>query len=191
LANFQAIRSVGNSIVKYLDAKAAELRADMPVTFRLISGGELADDELDLDSTVTLYLYRVTVNDHLRNVRPSHAPQNRPPLGLNLHYLVTVWAKSADVEHALLGWTMRHMHQNPILDRSSLMADGGWASDETIHVAPEELSNEDLLRLWDALTPPYRLSYSYVARVVLIDSELRADGPPVIATRFTYSDGAR
>ena len=47
-----------------------------------------------------------------------------------------------------------------------------------------DLSLEDILRIWDALGPKYRLSIAYIARVVRIDRPLTAPGP-VVATRFT------
>jgi hypothetical protein len=185
VANVAAIRSVGNSLVKLLDTTYPKSLRDLyPVTFRLVSSGELADQHTELDGSLTIYLYRVTVNDHLRNARAPRAPEATPPLPLNLHYLMSVWSKSADQEHTVLGWAMRQLHQHAILDASTLMPDGGWAPDEVIHLLPEELSTEDMLRLWDAIDPAYRLSASYVARVVTLAPDNVAGGVPVVATRI-------
>jgi len=127
------------------------------------------------------------VNESLRNVRGRRSGET-PPLPLDLHFLLSVWSKNPDVELTVLGWAMRHLHENPLLDRSLLGDEGGFRPDEVIHVAPEELSNEDLLRLWAALPPSYRPSYSYVARVVVLEPDAPVTGKPVVATRFSYGD---
>ena len=57
-----------------------------------------------------------------------------------------------------------------------------------IQLIPAELSTEDIMRIWDALEPSYRLSVSYIARVVRIDSTRVEQVRPVVATRFSYED---
>jgi len=48
-----------------------------------------------------------------------------------------------------------------------------------------DLSLEDILRIWDALGPKYRLSVAYLARVVRIDRAI-TPAPPVVTTLFTW-----
>jgi hypothetical protein len=43
-----------------------------------------------------------------------------------------------------------------------------------------------MMRIWDALDPGYRLSVSYIVRLVRIDPESSADAKPVVASRFGY-----
>lgn len=190
MANVVALRSVSNSLVQFLSSSFPEEldQAIGPVTFRLLSSTDLADPGLALGTSVSLYLYRVTVNSYLRNTRPHHARPDTTPLPLNLHYLLSAWSDSADSEQVLLAWAMRHLHEHPVLDRSSLNPDGDWANDEVIHVAPEELTNEDVLRLWETFAPTYRLSYSYVARVVLIESDEARTDDRVVAVRFRHQE---
>jgi hypothetical protein len=88
------------------------------------------------------------------------------------------------VEQLALAWTMRQLHEAPILDRSVLTAEAGWEGDAIVHLIPEELSVEDMMRIWDALGPDYRLSVSYVARVIRIDPDDLEDQRRVVATRF-------
>jgi hypothetical protein len=61
-----------------------------------------------------------------------------------------------------------------------------WDSSESIQFIPADLSLEDILRIWDALGPKYRLSVCYIARVVRIDTSIGPE-PPVVATRFQYT----
>ena len=101
---------------------------------------------------------------------------------------MTAWAGNALDEQVTLTWAMRQIHEAPVLDASSLSPDGGWARDEVVQIIPAELSTEDLMRIWDALEPPYRLSVSYVARVVRLDADAADDTAfrPVVAQRMVY-----
>lgn len=187
MANTSAIYSVGESLVTFLRKRyPSELSKRYSADFQLIASGQLVKepDFGDAQAVVTLYLHRVTTSEHLRNARPPSDRSAAVPLTLNLHYLLTVWSNSAPAEHTVLGWALRELHRHPILDASSLEPTGGWGPDEAIHVVPAELSNEDLMRIWDALKLTYRLSFAYVARVVRIDDA--GDGPPpVVATRLS------
>ncbi len=189
MANVMAIHSVGSSLITYLRNVYPEpLRTDHPCDFRVISSGELADVD-DIGTTLTLYLYRVIINEHLRNRSLPNSPSNvNPPLSVDLHLMLSVWADSAVAEHSICAWAMHQLHHHPIMDVSSLSSDGGWGPDDIVHIIPAELSNEDLMRVWDALAPNYRLSVSYIARVVRIDPEETEDGQPVVATRFEYEE---
>jgi hypothetical protein len=198
MAAFTGIRSVGNSIVAFLNARwdvepmpggapGELLSEDITATIDLVSSGELAG-EISYNNKLTLWLYRVSVNEQLRN-RSRGGGNSRVPLPVDLHYLLTSWADTADTEHRLLGWAMRTLQDAAILDASFLSPDGMWQPDEVVHLTPEELSNEDMLRLWDALEPNYRLSYSYVARVVSMEpTDVPDVDVPVVARRIDVSD---
>jgi hypothetical protein len=189
VTNVSAIHSVGESLRTYLDSSyPAALRALHPCEFRLVSSGELAAAD-DIDNALTLYLYRVTMNEHFRNQRRAiDNLRENTPLSVDLHYLVTVWAKSAFAEHTIIAWAMRQLQQHPVLDRASLSPEAEWTSGESIQVIPAELSTEDVMRIWDALEPAYRLSVSYIARVVRIDTDADIVGMPVVASRFAVSN---
>lgn len=189
MANVFAIHSVGNSIVTFLRNTYPQSVAgqDMPgCSFDLISSGELAEPG-DHGTRVTLYLYRVTVNEHCRQQRHGNLSQEQlPPMGLDLHYLLTAWGGNAQDEQLPLTWAMRQLYQHPILDASSLTPDATWGTDEVIQIIPAELPTEDLMRIWDALDPAYRLSVSYIVRLVRIDAEALPESRPVVASRFGH-----
>jgi hypothetical protein len=135
---------------------------------------------------VVLYLYRVVPNEHARHSpRDTLAGRARPPLSLDLHYLVFPWVELASDEAYLIAWTMRMLESRPVLGPGDL-ADGGFREDEVVHVIPGELNNEDLMRIWDAIEPPYRLSVPYIARVVQIDLEPMPEARPVIARKLVF-----
>jgi hypothetical protein len=188
MANHFAIHSVGESLRKYLENSYPQsLRDSMACTFRLVSSGELTDPSR-FGTSLSLYLYRVTMNEHLRSVPRANDPSDaKAPLSVDLHYLMTVWTNSALNEHTILSWAMRELYQHPILDKSSLTPEAEWTTADIIQLIPAELSNEDVMRIWDALDPPYHLSVSYIARVVRLEVDVESSRPAV-ATRFSYTD---
>jgi hypothetical protein len=194
MANVFAIHSVGNSIVTYLRNSYPQALAglEMPdCAFELVSSGELAGEPGDA-TRITLYLYRITVNEHSRQVHAASAATARPtPLGLDLHFLLSAWAGNARDEHTIVAWAIRQLHMFPILDASSLSPEAGWGANEVIQIIPAELSTEDVMRIWDALDPPYRLSVSYIARLVRLDPDAQRHARPVVTTRLDYGEEVR
>jgi hypothetical protein len=195
MTSAHAVHAVGASIVTHLrQSYPADLRRDHPCDFTLVSTSKLATFKDDPPgTTVALLLYRVSTNPDLRNAsRLDPALGRRPPLSVDLHYLLSVWAESAETEHVVLAWAMAKLHETPVLDRALLADvdhDVHWLPEDLIQLIPAELSNEDVMRIWDALEPSYRLSYSYVARVVRIDPrEVEPELPAVFDTRFAWTD---
>ena len=189
MANQFAIHSVGNSLRRYLENAYPEpLRTNTACSFRLLSSGEFMNTA-NFGTTLSLYLYRVTMNEYLRNVpRINQTFDDAAPLAVDLHYLLTVWANNALAEHTILAWAMRELYRRPILDKSSLSSEADWGAADVIQLIPAELSNEDIMRIWDALEPPYHLSVSYIARVVRIDLDAFKSLQVVVANRFSYMD---
>ena len=189
MANIQAIHSLGQSLVTYLrNTYPAEVAGQaMPAcAFALLSSGELAGPPDD-DVRLTLYVYRLTINEHQRQARPDRmSPEQQLPLGVDLHFLLTARAGTAQDELLPIAWAMRQLYQHPILDASALSPEAGWGADEVVQIIPSELSTEDMMRIWDALEPAYRLSVSYIARRVRLDPDRLLDAAPVVATRFVH-----
>lgn len=196
MANIKSIHSVCNSIIQFLHnayeatpvpfgAPGSTLQDEWPCSFRVLASGELKAGT-DFGTTLSLYLYRVMVNEHARSQPVGN--DSPPPLAVDLHFLITIWSESAAAEQTLCAWAMSQLHQQPVMDVSSLTEEGGWSTNDMVKIIPTELSNEDLMRIWDALAPDYRLSLSYIARVVSIDSAEISTGLPVVATRYQYEE---
>ena len=187
MANFAAIYSVGHSIAQYLqNAYPPDLASKFACQFKLVSSTEIAlEDQTALDQVVSIFLHRITANENFRNATQLGTPTKQPSVFLDLHYLLTYWGTSAQAEQTILGWALQQLQSSPILDRSILSSDGGWDATESVQLVMADLSLEDILRIWDALGPKYRLSLAYLARVVRIDRTI-VPGAPVVATRFTW-----
>ena len=189
MANVLAVHSVGTSIMTYLRNTYPQQVNGINTPscgFELFSAAQMASPP-DEDTRLTLFLYRITVNEHNRQVRPAGmSPQQQAPLGVDLHFLLTAWGGTALDEQVTLTWATRQLHEHPILDASSLAPDAGWQGDEVVQIIPAELQTEDLMRIWDALEPSYRLSVSYIARLVRIDPDVIEDAAMVVAKRMAY-----
>jgi len=196
VADYQAVFAVGDALAKYLQNNYDPNVVGFPCTFKLVSSAEIAnEDQTKLDKTVSLYLHRITTDENFRYVtRLQDSPGEQPILYLDLHYLITYWdasAEGAEAEQKILTWTMQELQSNPILDSSILLlssAAPGWDSTESVQLVPADLSLQDILNIWDGLGPSYRLTISYIVRVVRIDRSI-TPGMPVVATRFTFTDG--
>ena len=139
----------------------------------------------------TVMVWRVAPNAQLRNRAPRKEPgdtvSRRPSLPVDIHLLVTPWATESGRQLGLLGWVMRHLEDLPGMDAGRLNAGSGLGEDcfrshEMVEIVSDPLSISDQLGLWDKFKPRLPPSATYVARGVLLDSELPVSiGAPVVS----------
>ena len=188
MANVLALHSVGNSIVTYLRNSYPQQVAGitMPTcSFELMSFAQLASNTEEATTRITLLLYRVTVDEHARQIRASNRVADGPaPLSLDLHYMVTAWGTTSLDEQLTFAWTLRQMHEHPVLDASALSPEAGWTPDEVIQIVPAELTTEDMMRVWDGFEASYRLSSTYIARLVRLDPDQAIETRRVVARQL-------
>lgn len=190
MATFGAISSFSHSLQRFLDrAYRRSEPALPPVTFAVIGGAWLAaTDEPTAEPTVSLYLHRLTPSAHARNSRSSSAPG---ALVLDLHYLLTVWAASAEKEQRLLGWAMQQLHHHAAFDSSVLSGDGGWEPAEAVSIFPVDMATDELARIFESVRRPVRLSWPFIARVVRIQNRAdEGEWPAVVVRRAEFGPPA-
>jgi hypothetical protein len=131
-----------------------------------------------MDEGVSLLLYRVFPEGTYRTppgrVQPN-GQRGPSKLPLELHFLLTAWAKTASLQHELAGWMMRTLEDNAVLYPSILNSykPDVFYPEETVEIALAQLSTEDLFDIWDVIIRHvYQLSVPYVARVVKLESTL-------------------
>jgi Pvc16 N-terminal domain len=145
-----------------------------------------------MEAGVSLFLYRVTLNSIQRTPPAKPGPKGhprRPQLPLDLHFLLTPWAKSASLEQSILGWMMRTIEDTPILTSGILNTPtaGVFEAEETVEIVAGQLSNEEMFHIWDVLPTKYQISVPYSARIVRIDSELdQREGGPVLTRELDF-----
>jgi hypothetical protein len=160
MANVFAIHSIGASLVTYLkNAYPASLKTDHPCDFQLVSSGQLAGMKDDLDGVLSLFLYRVTANEHLRNARRGNDPQDVAlPLSLDLHYLLGVVPGALPSRRCWRGrWRSYAVGARRVVAVAGRRLDGGR---RRAHDSGR-VEQRDVVRIWDAVGPrtPRRLLY--------------------------------
>lgn len=172
------------------------LESDIPVT-------SLPPDRIDTSGAaqnpqLNVFLYHVSENVALRNARRAPSDNDvdrisRPPLALDLHYLITAYGVQELDSEILLGYAMQLLHETPILTPAAVRRSlpppsiAGTAGDltarvralatsrlaeqvEQIRIVQRQLNIDEMSKLWTALGAKYRLSAAYLASVVLIES---------------------
>ena len=193
MANYRAIAATGLAICGYL--RNACPKPDFPkAEFELY-----AADNFDkhMPEGISLFLYRVAVSTGRRNLPPTVRPdgtRSRPPLPLDLFYLLTAWAQTAEMQQRLLGWTLRELENLPSLP-SGLLNHYGPESDafrpgESVELIFDALSVQDMNNLWEGFRvnkANQQLSVGYIARILLIESDVEISEHEPVQTRvFDY-----
>lgn len=184
---FQSIHAVGMGIIDYLSQTFQFERQDPNLktsvaacSFQLLSSAEINRDSYA--DTVSLFLYRTTINEHLRNHQRQADSAQTASLYVDLYYLCSFWFSSAEREQEMLAWIMHKMHRRQQLSNADMKAENGWNLGDQINIYPVDLSIDDLTRIWGMLMPKYRLSLAYVARSVRI-AELKSPAGAAVTTR--------
>jgi hypothetical protein len=131
-----------------------------------------------MEEGISLYLYRVTVNTTRRNLpmrTESNGKRFRPALPVDLYYMLTPWAKTAAKQQRLLGWAMRVLEDMPILPVNLLNRYGEpetFRANESVELVCEPISVQDMINIWDVFKPHQQLSVTYVARLIMLDSDV-------------------
>jgi len=190
MASFQAIAATGQAMLGLL-ADAVPKPEFANAQFELYQIGNFGNP---MEEGVSLYLYRVAVNGTIRNRPPvvgADGRRHRPPIPLDLSYVLSVWARSAVKQQRLLGWTIRMFEDVPILPTGLLNNYGPepeiFQPGETVEIILESLTLADLNNLWSSTKTALPLSVGYVARMVGISSDLPLIEATEVQTRVLKS----
>ncbi|HTN54086.1 MAG TPA: DUF4255 domain-containing protein [Anaeromyxobacter sp.] len=188
MATTSAIATVGQALLALLEKACPRPEFD-GAGFALY---QAKDFQQPMAEGVSLFLYRVTPSTVRRNVAPPPAPSGfrlRPPLPVDLYYLLTPWAQSATRQHTLLAWALRTLEDTPTLASGFLNHYGPRAPEtfrpeESITVVLEPLSLQDAFNLWEIVAPALQVSATLAVRLVQIDSALEEPEAGRVQTRI-------
>jgi hypothetical protein len=185
---YQAIHATSKTLQHYLEI---QISADPflggagpgagPFTTRGMMISLRTPKEMEnLEEGISLWLYRVVVDEHQLNHPPRRITPNQlqaPPLPLRLHYLITPYTSRAnqgdpDTEQYLLGKVLQLFHSKPIF-RGADLREQLAGSQAQVNVRLEPMTLDEITRIWDALEGSYQLSVSYEVSVVNIDSSIQ------------------
>ena len=129
-------------------------------------------------------LFRSAVSSESRNYRSEAMSAGKlPPLPLELRYIITPWAQKPRDSHRIIGAVAKILYQNSILYSGQLLG-GIWAPDDSVQLILESIPVEEHYDIWEPTDIPYRLSLTYLARLVGIDAGPVESNPPVAAATF-------
>lgn len=180
MATSRIVRHVTQALIRILESDltvgpdplidAGNIRAAPPENIELIG-----------TSTLLVFLYQVVESPFLKNTGPKVSglpPISRSDaLAVDLYYLLIPGAPLSSYidTYDILGAAMRSLHDHGIFTL------GDWVLTDQLDSAElplqfrvdfNRLDTADLIRIWEAVHNPYRLSVSYVVRTVQIDSQL-------------------
>jgi hypothetical protein len=175
MADFSGIQAVTETLRRLLLDRMQE-RA----TLTDVTTSSLDSDDVPDGPWVNLFLYRITESAELKNqeLAGMGGPLSlgRPPLSVNLHYLVTTMGlDSADTRgaHRVLGDVMLTLHDHPVIAKDDPVLDPALQQEvELLKVSLEPLATEELSNIWTATTAPYSLSVAYRVTVLQLESTL-------------------
>lgn len=195
MANFASIAAVGMSIVRVLnhcfeqeqpvEPTDSDMDGDLdPVRAVLVRTTDFEEGVRPTsigERALTVYLYRVDLNKTMRAAWSAVGSQDGlARLALDLHYLLSPWAPTAEEEHRILGRALQCLETNPVFSGPMLHPSGGWAPNDSLQMVMQEISTEAVMRTFDSLPTDYRLSVPYVARVVRLDAAEATPAPEVV-----------
>lgn len=147
-------------------------------------------------NTIGIYLHRISVDPFARNryvASPIPNKPAQPEMPINLHIFLLAWTNNGESESLLATWALQQIGSGLQMGYSHLKSyDSDWGLDETVQIVPEEMSTEDLQRIWDSLPGNYILSVPYIVKTlrILPDPQVEADKPvsTVVTPYFQKSE---
>jgi hypothetical protein len=189
MADYRAIAAVSEAMVYLLESQYRPEDFDgNQLQFKVYLAKDFAQP---MEAGVSCFLYRIYANGTHRT--PSgrlrtDGQRYRPQLPLDLHFLLTAWARDASLQHTIAGWMMRLLDDTPSLPAGLLNHNmpGIFHPDETVEISLTELTTEELFHIWEVIVNnAYQISVPYVARNVRIESQqLLSVGRPIQERTF-------
>ncbi len=206
-----AVAATSRVIAAVIDDAVAAARLVLPGILGSATTTSSPPDHIDtsVDAEVTnlnLFLYHVTYNQGWREVgQPTRGSNGdligRAPLALDLHYLLSAYSAGDYEAQIMLGIGMQALHEIPILFRQKIqdvfaapvtevdkaLATADIANQiEMLKLTPQQLTTDELAKLWTAFPSKFRVSAGYAVTVALIETKAPFTAPlPVLTQQVT------
>ncbi len=186
MASAYAIAATGQAILGLL-ASAVPRDEFASAQFELYQAKNF---QSPMDEGISLYLHRITPANNIRNLAPRVAPDGRryrPPVPIDLHYVLTAWGRDAVKQQRLLGWAIRIIEDTPLLPASVLNQHGPetdtFRPTETVDLIMETIAIQDMGSIWEVARHHFQPSAFYTARMLVLDSRFELEDAPAVQTR--------
>jgi hypothetical protein len=187
MSDYKVLSEVGQSIINVL---WQQIQADTDLLalidsedlISLESPAEHQDNSSDA-ALLSVYLYRITEDPYMKNRPPLEGNGGRirkPPLSLDLYYLITPLLKAPRDQQIVLGKVLQILYDRPTLEGPDLVGSLATSAD-VVRVVFNTVPLQEVSWVWQALETPYRLSATYTVRVTLLDSTQEQSQPRVLS----------
>ncbi len=179
MAGYTAIREANETLLGVLREEIESLDAFDSLAPDSVVLSSPRDVQPKSEVRLSVFLYRVDKDGQLSNSSyqaSGDTSRRDPPLGLRLKYMVTAYPPAADSaestpvdEHTLLGLVLQIIHDNGLIEGSSLV--GSLRDEGPLRISMMVDTDDELDRVWDAFGElPPRPSIVYDVGPILIDS---------------------
>lgn len=175
MSDYKVLAEVGQSLINLL---WEGIQADPDLValinnINLISLESPAEHQESNDTALlSVYLYRITEDPYMKNRPPvegNGGKLRKPPMALDLNYLITPLLKAPRDQQIVLGKIMQILYDRPTLEGPELTGTLATSGD-VVRVIFNTVPLQEVSWIWQALETPYRLSVSYTLRVTMLDS---------------------
>ena len=183
-----SLAGTARSVVELLRAEYLARHGSVGAPSFSVMAPQMLSDALT--NQVTLLVYRVEQDPSRRysDLPPSHpGGPRRTSLRLDLRFLLTAWMTDGEGELEVLERCMAILDDHPFLSGTILDPTYTWEPETRLSLTLDHLGMEDALRLWDALSPSFRLSVPYVVRTIRISPTDQPVRPPVDTSTTVYT----
>ena len=171
MSNFKVIGDIGETLKDLLNDNTHWKDITKP-DITLKSPKEIKDQGENIN-IISIYLYQIIENIHFKNKELQmidYTTLHYPPMAIDLFYLLTPYGSDPTQEKYMLGKVMQIFYDNSVLT-GSVLHGSLKGTDEEIKLIFNPLSLDDLNKIWSTFQETgYRLSTSYMATPVMIDS---------------------
>ncbi|MFA5531923.1 MAG: DUF4255 domain-containing protein [Thiohalomonadaceae bacterium] len=190
MASYKGIQGALLALEDFLKQRLPVELSDEPASASVRLLGSVDISKTLSGNFLGIYLHRIAIDPHgrIRQFTPqgTQSKGRHSELPVNLHLLLIANATSATLEADLMAWAMVQLANDNQIDISHVQdIDEEWGQREMLTIAPEEMSTEDLMRIWDVFESPYTSTMPYVARTVRLRLKAqRTEGPDVVTRVF-------
>ena len=176
IADFAVIADVGETLIELLKENMKDLIT--PDSIMLISPGDIEGND---NVRLSLFLYQVTENAHLKNQEMMNIGSTglkNPPLTFDLYYMLTSHPSTGiqdktertKEEHSVLGKAMQVLNDNSLL-KGSVLRGSLAENNEELRMTLTTLNLDDMTKIWTTFQDKlFRPSLCYLVTPVKIDS---------------------
>jgi Pvc16 N-terminal domain/IPT/TIG domain len=183
LSSTQAINDINKTLYRVLRESFGVDDQDAQIKF-----GPPTDESNTDDTRAGLYvfLYNIVEDPFHRNLPNEirggeHILSIRPPLGINLYYMLTPFSPSVEGReslddiraHTLIAKAIRAFNENGVVDPRFFPANTVLGSSQ-VKISPTQMNLEEITKIWGSFNRPFRLSMCYEVSIAWVTTAEQA-----------------